>query len=199
MFWGSQPRGHRWSASPIQHGRTRPFPSAVLRTSRGAHEPRTSLAGGVCPRSERAEFDTDPNSAQVVEIAVAGGDNPSPLRTAVRAPVTYGPAVSGERGNIPPLPRANSSLGLARERHNLDALGLPPRVVATIQSARASSTRLHNYWLLEYEYKKTEDVAITKLKSLCCNAILKNNSKRKTNKKKILGKEQKTCIDTARP
>ncbi|XP_051980853.1 uncharacterized protein LOC127642225 [Xyrauchen texanus] len=32
-------------------------------------------------------------------------------------------------------------LGLARERANLNTLGLPPRVVATIQCARASSTR----------------------------------------------------------
>ncbi|KAJ8376054.1 hypothetical protein SKAU_G00066340 [Synaphobranchus kaupii] len=106
---GQNPR--RSASSIIQHGRTRPFPSAVLHTDRGAHEPHTSLAGGVCPRvadrilslrdcrslfkpgsrvqyrtcrrlqglmasasvteneglyeSERAEFDTDPNSAQV--------------------------------------------------------------------------------------------------------------------------------------
>ncbi|XP_016341804.1 uncharacterized protein LOC107688601 [Sinocyclocheilus anshuiensis] len=33
-----------------------------------------------------------------------------------------------------------SSLGLARDRANLNTLGLPPRVVATIQNARASAT-----------------------------------------------------------
>ncbi|XP_060746163.1 uncharacterized protein LOC132859430 [Tachysurus vachellii] len=38
-------------------------------------------------------------------------------------------------------PRQGGSLGLACERVNLNTLGLPPRVIATIQNARASSTR----------------------------------------------------------
>ncbi|KAJ8332871.1 hypothetical protein SKAU_G00417670 [Synaphobranchus kaupii] len=165
---GLSPRS--WAASPVDTGpslspprkRRRPpvqedSPPLFAAVERQSHSARPHPAVPLCgpphqqgrsrttykPGRRRLppKFDTDPNSAQVVEITVAGGDNPSPLRTAVRAPVTYGPAVSGEQGNIPPLPRANSSLGLARERHNLDALGLPPRVVATIQSARASSTR----------------------------------------------------------
>ena len=40
-----------------------------------------------------------------------------------------------------PSSRAPGSLGLARERLNLSAEGLPQNVIATIQSARAFSTR----------------------------------------------------------
>ncbi|KAL1269063.1 hypothetical protein QQF64_031352 [Cirrhinus molitorella] len=54
--------------------------------------------------------------------------------------ITKGPPVSSERGDLPPPPRQGGSLGLARERANLNTLGLPPRVVITIQNARASST-----------------------------------------------------------
>ncbi|XP_035277790.1 uncharacterized protein LOC118229687, partial [Anguilla anguilla] len=101
--------------------------------------PRSHLSHS--SQSERTELDTDPDSTQVAEITVAGRDYPSPLCTAMRTPVTHGPTVSGERGNTPPPPRANSSLGLARERYDLIAIGVPSRVAATIQCARAPSTR----------------------------------------------------------
>lgn len=55
-------------------------------------------------------------------------------------PIMHGSPVPGERGNSPPSSRQGGSLGLARERTNLNTLGLPPRVIATIQNARASST-----------------------------------------------------------
>lgn len=47
----------------------------------------------------------------------------------------------GGRGGDSPTPRAVATTCLPVERSNLIAQGLPPNVVATIQSARASSTR----------------------------------------------------------
>ncbi|XP_036419056.1 uncharacterized protein LOC118802708 [Colossoma macropomum] len=49
--------------------------------------------------------------------------------------------ITSARGNLLPSSRASSSLGLTRERSNLTTVGLPDNVIATIQSARASSTR----------------------------------------------------------
>ncbi len=44
-------------------------------------------------------------------------------------------------GNISPLPSETSSLGLTHERLNLNAAGLPLKVIETIQNGRATSTR----------------------------------------------------------
>lgn len=56
-------------------------------------------------------------------------------------PHPQGPSVSGAWGDIPSPSRTGCSLGLARERWNLKAAGMPPKVIETIQNARASSTR----------------------------------------------------------
>ncbi|XP_057199568.1 uncharacterized protein LOC130560093 [Triplophysa rosa] len=58
---------------------------------------------------------------------------PLPLRTDLLVP--------GEQRNLPPPPGQGGSLGLARERANLNTFGLPARVITTIQNARAASTR----------------------------------------------------------
>ncbi|XDV41692.1 hypothetical protein PO909_010510 [Leuciscus waleckii] len=56
-------------------------------------------------------------------------------------PPSHGHTVPSQRGDLPLPPGQGGSLGLARERTNLNALGLPPRVIATNQNARAVSTR----------------------------------------------------------
>ncbi|XP_070409520.1 uncharacterized protein [Nothobranchius furzeri] len=72
---------------------------------------------------------------------LAGGDHTTPLwRTVAPAP-TQRSAISGARGGFPPTPGEIVPLGLARELSNLQAVGLPQRVIETIQGARAPSTR----------------------------------------------------------
>ncbi|XP_050972479.1 uncharacterized protein LOC127169281 [Labeo rohita] len=73
--------------------------------------------------------------------SVAGGDNAAFIRPAMASPATQRPTLAGARGDIPPRPGQGCSLGLARERLNLNATGLPSRVIGTIQNARAASTR----------------------------------------------------------
>ena len=63
-------------------------------------------------------------------------------RHAMGTPTAQGPAVSGERDPVPPLPSGAQVGGLAPERDRLLALGLPVPVVRTIQEARAPSTRM---------------------------------------------------------
>ncbi|KAL3979316.1 patched 2 [Sarotherodon galilaeus] len=60
---------------------------------------------------------------------------------AMATPRPQGPSVSGAWGDIPSPSGPGCSLGLARERWNLKAGGMPPKVIETIQNARASSTR----------------------------------------------------------
>ncbi|CAM4492239.1 unnamed protein product [Leuciscus chuanchicus] len=59
---------------------------------------------------------------------------------------SHGHTVPSQRGDLPPPPGQGDSLGLACERTNLNALGLPPRVIATTQNARAVSTRSLYGW-----------------------------------------------------
>lgn len=72
---------------------------------------------------------------------MAGRDCTSPVRATMAPPTAQGSAIPRTGRNIPPSSRADGSLGLARERSNLDSTGLPPNVVAIIQSATASSTK----------------------------------------------------------
>ncbi len=58
--------------------------------------------------------------------------------------------LSGRGENFSSTSREVESLGLARERSNRNAWGLPPNLIATIQSARADSTRS----LYEAKWKK---------------------------------------------
>ncbi|XP_067302267.1 uncharacterized protein [Pseudorasbora parva] len=123
------------------------------RAPRGGHTgPPVAQSAAVCLSSpvpdnshtgqgERGGVFSHPDSTQVAQSAVAGRDNPSVVCPAVVPPPPHRPIVLSERGDLSPTPGQGSSLGLARERTNLSALGLPPRVVATIQNARAVSTR----------------------------------------------------------
>ncbi|XP_048011810.1 uncharacterized protein LOC125245326 [Megalobrama amblycephala] len=81
------------------------------------------------------------DSTQVAQSTVAGRDNSFVICPAVVPPPPHRSIISSERGDLSPPPGQGGSLGLARERTNLNALGLPPSVVATIQNARAVSTR----------------------------------------------------------
>lgn len=81
------------------------------------------------------------DSTQVAQSTMAGGDNPSVIWRAVAPPPPHGSIVPSERGDLSPAPGQGGSLGLARERTNLSALGISPHVIATIQNVRAVSTR----------------------------------------------------------
>ncbi|XP_073683991.1 uncharacterized protein [Garra rufa] len=72
---------------------------------------------------------------------VADGDNSALSRPALASSAAQRPSLTSARGDISPRPGQSCSLGLARERLNLNATGLPPRVIETIQNARAASTR----------------------------------------------------------
>ncbi|XP_056091163.1 uncharacterized protein LOC130070700 [Rhinichthys klamathensis goyatoka] len=92
-------------------------------------------------QGERAGPVSHSDSTQVAQGTMAGGDNSSVIRRAVAPSRSHGSIVPSQRGDLPPPPGQGGSLGLARERTNMNALGLSPRVVATIQNARAVSTR----------------------------------------------------------
>ena len=92
-------------------------------------------------QSERAEPVTNHDSASVDIQTLDGGDNTAAGGRTVATPHTQGSSVPGERGDLPPAPRPHGTLGLARERWNRSAAGLPEQVIDTIQNARASSTR----------------------------------------------------------
>ena len=79
------------------------------------------------------------DSPPLARETLASGDSPVAFSAALAAPVTQGPSVPSERRNLPSSPRPHGSLGLARERLNLTAVGLPPGVVETIQGPCVSS------------------------------------------------------------
>ena len=82
------------------------------------------------------------NNSDSTKVGTLGsGHNSSPMQAAMAPSTAQGPALTGGGGDIPPTPRAPGSMGLARERMNLSAGGLPQNVINTIQSARALSTR----------------------------------------------------------
>ncbi|KAL0151928.1 hypothetical protein M9458_052766 [Cirrhinus mrigala] len=142
----------------LRLARKRPVPYVLLATGRGRppRRGRTGPSMAQCAslrissaivnsahpgQGERTEPHSHSDSTQMAQISMAGTDSSSSVCAAVATPATHGPPVSSERGDLPSPPRQGGSLGLARERANLNTLGLPPRVVATIQNARASSTR----------------------------------------------------------
>ncbi|XP_075948857.1 uncharacterized protein LOC142951249 [Anarhichas minor] len=92
-------------------------------------------------QGERTGLVTNPDSPTVAVQALGSRNNTASSGRAVAPPHTQGPSVPGGRGDLPPSPRPDSSLGLARERWNLSAAGLPARVIDTIQMARDASTR----------------------------------------------------------
>ncbi|KAK5915714.1 hypothetical protein CesoFtcFv8_001280 [Champsocephalus esox] len=92
-------------------------------------------------QSERATPHTYSDVSTLARNIRAGGDISAVVRAAVAAPTTQGQIVSGGGGDPSPTPRARGTMGLTREWYNLNTVGLPQKVINTIQSARASSTR----------------------------------------------------------
>lgn len=72
---------------------------------------------------------------------LGGGHSPAPPRRTVATATTQRSSVTSTGADIPPSSGTSGSMGLARERLNLNTLGLPHSVIDTIQSARAQSTR----------------------------------------------------------
>ncbi|KAK2895968.1 hypothetical protein Q8A73_015456 [Channa argus] len=71
---------------------------------------------------------------------VVPGTLPNAGRPALGAPVAFGRIVSGQRDDPQSPSSAPAPVGLAPERKRLADQGFSPRVVATIQGARAAST-----------------------------------------------------------
>ncbi len=71
---------------------------------------------------------------------VAGGANEALGRPALASPAAQRPPLASLRGDISPRPGQSCSLGPAHERFNLNATGLTPKVIETIQNVRAAST-----------------------------------------------------------
>ena len=70
-------------------------------------------------QSEAARPRTDFDSSALAGDALAGGDISVAVRSALAAPATQGPAVSGGRDGLSPAPRAPGAVGLAPEWLNL--------------------------------------------------------------------------------
>ena len=70
------------------------------------------------------------------------GDATPSSRTSLGAPSLAGPPVPGLRDSVPSISPGAQALGLAPERSELLAMGLPQSVVSTIQGARAPSTQV---------------------------------------------------------
>lgn len=106
--------------------------SAKCRFSPGPlRVPSPSPDSSYSDQSEGTRPCVDINSPILACYALAGGDISAAL----------GPAVTGGRDGLPSAPGVPSAVCFAPEWLNLSAGGLLPRVISTIQSARASSTR----------------------------------------------------------
>lgn len=87
---------------------------------------------------KRAWLYNDSNSTIVAGETVGSGVCTTALRPAMAITITQGSSLSSVGGDITPLPAETVSLGLACERLNLNAAGLPPKVIETIQNVRAA-------------------------------------------------------------
>ncbi|KAJ8347059.1 hypothetical protein SKAU_G00284600 [Synaphobranchus kaupii] len=92
-------------------------------------------------QSKRGRLVYDPSSPILAWQALDPRNSPAPLRGPVAPPPTEGSTYTGAGADFSPATPAACALGLARERMNLHAVGLPLRVINTIQSARATSTQ----------------------------------------------------------
>ncbi|XP_030000932.1 uncharacterized protein LOC115426842 [Sphaeramia orbicularis] len=92
-------------------------------------------------QSAGAEAVTNFGCSSVAIQTLDSRDNAASGGRAMAAPHTQGSSFPGAGRDFSSSPRPPLSVGLARERWNLNAAGLPPEVVDTIQNARASSTR----------------------------------------------------------
>lgn len=128
---------------PVQHGcspghrhiSARLAARASLQVpSTGSNTPHSVQNEGTWPHA-------DSNSSTPACNALASRDLSVAVRSALATPAAQGPAVAGRGDGVSPTPGAPRTVGLAREWLDLTAVGLPQRVIATIQNSRASSTR----------------------------------------------------------
>lgn len=84
---------------------------------------------------------------------LVGGHSTAPVQSASPSTTPQRSADTGALGSISPVPRETGSLGLAPERANLTAVGIPQNTINTIQSARAPSTR----FLYDRKWRMFED------------------------------------------
>ena len=99
------------------------------------------------PKATGEGGEADSSGSFLAPHAMVLSDSTTLGRHAMGTPTAQGPAVSGERNPVPPLPSGAQVGGLAPERDRLLALGLSVPVVRTIQEARAPSTRMaYSYW-----------------------------------------------------
>ena len=120
-------------------GRGRAGPSVARRSALCVPPPQPDLPHTSQSKGAGPVINTD--SATMAIQTLGSGDSTATIRPAVAPPTAQGPPVPGTGRDLPPPSRPGGALGLARERLNLDAVGLPPEVIDTIQCARASSTR----------------------------------------------------------
>ncbi|XP_063058120.1 uncharacterized protein LOC134451544 [Engraulis encrasicolus] len=122
------PTGNRCAITPVaEHSLVcvPPSPSNPTCTSEG--ERGKPLAGADC--------------SLVDKQALASGDLSLTGRAALATPQQQRPSVTDGGGVSSPEPVSVEPTRLPRERDTLSSIGLPPNVIATIQSARAPSTR----------------------------------------------------------
>ena len=123
-----RPIGRRRVGAPVAK-------RAALRVSTAESHPSHDSEG------KRTRSIPTPCGTEVARENVDSRVNAAPPRRTVAAPPASRPSLSGTRADISSPSGPSGSLGLAPERFNLTAVGLPERVIATIQSARAPSTR----------------------------------------------------------
>ncbi|XP_010773556.1 uncharacterized protein, partial [Notothenia coriiceps] len=117
----------------------------------GADTPNSGQSEGTAPRN-------GPDSSALACNVLAVGDLSVAVRSAVAAPPAQRHTVSGGGDDLSPTPGAHGPMDLAREWYNMSTVGLPQKVINTIQSARASSTRS----LYDFKWRVFEEWCLQK-------------------------------------
>lgn len=88
-------------------------------------------------QGQRTRALNDSSGPSVASKTLCSTDYSATSGRALASTLSQGHPVSGQRGDLP----LTDVVGLASERCNLNAMGLPEQVLDTVQNARASSTR----------------------------------------------------------
>lgn len=142
--------------------------SSQLATCSALCVPSTGLNFSHSNQSERERADSDIDRPKVDEVPLVSGDYAPLVERTLASPSPSRPSLPSQGGDFSPSSRAPHPVGLARERLNLSTAGLPQGVIATIQSARAPSTRS----LYENKWRVFEEVSHSLLSVLCENNSL---------------------------
>lgn len=128
--------------------------SSQLATCSALCVPSAGLNFSHSNQSERERANNDIDRPKVDEVPLVSGDCAPLVERTLASPSPTRPSLPSQGGDFSPSPRAPCPVGLARERLNLSTAGLPQGVIATIQSARAPSTRslYENKWRVFEEW-----------------------------------------------